>query len=395
MKPVFRMFTLAAGLFCGLAFSASGQQQGLIGKTNFLSYLEEAPPPPPSIQDAARIAYGANILQPDPLALQRVFQPIRDKVERAREQYRQAYAGKYGQGGDAGQASAAVNSNPIVAGMGGVEKVQQMDEAQAEAAARQAAAGYQQDIMQSMGGDMAALYQKMLSDPAYRERFEKMNDQEKAMELQKYMGPASSNNTAPMAPHQMAKRQQSLQSRDKVRDAMEVNEKITAVYQQLQDAAAAFGRAMDEWNATPVSHEEIEAEFNQKYNALPEIVAGEAGRQKDPEQFRLLKLRTAEAHRERAANGLKHHTALYGELKQQYKLAVSDYLDYMSGNSHKVNGDVAGLYDGTNTELAVIDFEISLLGLAEGLAKWSEELTQEAASWEKYYQETLAAFGQR
>ena len=400
MKPLFKLAGMAAMFCLGLVFSASAQIQ--IGKTNFLPYLDEVPPPSPSLNDAARMAYGSNVMQPDARALERAFQPIRDKVDRAQEQYRQAFAGKYQLAGMEEQAyaqvKANVNDNPIVSRMGGVDNVRQMSQQEAEASARQAAAAYQQDIMQStMGGntDMAALYQKMLSDPAYRERFDKMSDGEKAAVLQQYMGPASSNNITPMTSEQMARQQQTLKARDKVTDAMEVNAEITRIYQMLEDARAAYGLALEARKAAAQSHQQIDAEYARKYNAIPEIIAGEAGRQKDPVQFRQLQLSTAEAHREQAARNLKYYSGLYEELKQQYKAAITAYTGYMAQNSHKVNGDINGLYDGTNTELAVLNFELGLLGLAKGLAEVSEEVLSEEAYWEKFYQETQATYSGR
>src|SRR5439155_25907489 len=66
---------------------------------------------------------------------------------------------------------------------------------EAQQAAIQAAGDYQQSLAGApgnapSGGGMQAMMQRMMNDPAYQERFEKMTKQEQEAEVRKYMGNA-------------------------------------------------------------------------------------------------------------------------------------------------------------------------------------------------------------
>ncbi|MFN7116573.1 MAG: hypothetical protein ACK4TA_07205 [Saprospiraceae bacterium] len=365
-------------------------QQALIGKTNFPTYIEEAPGLPATLEEAAKWYYGANqFLQPDHTGFQQRFQPFYDKMERIGEQYKQAYGNKIdafnAQQGEAGiqqMMAAEVNKNPIIAQMGGIEKVQNMSEAEAKAAALQAANQYMQNPGIESAG-MTALYQKVMSDPAYAARFEKMSDKEKEAELRKYMA-----NDAPVAntPQRQQALAQQQTEQQKVQNSMEINQFLTDMHVKLSNVQMAMETEFAAVTTGANNHHAIEEAHGKKLKLIPIVELGEYGHDHDPAKVQALRLETLTKHRTQATAELKQYQALLSKLRTQYKLITTEYLAFIKQNAHKINGNPEDLYKGTNTELAVASFEMSLLSLATDISKHAEQLTAEVAHWEGEYQ---------
>ncbi len=401
MKTIQIRLTLSAVAVCMTVWSSFAQTSPL-GKTDFHAFIEAAPGLPNSIEEAARRTYGTNPLQPDALALEKFFQGFYSKVESAEKQY-ETYANKLQAYGESQSESdwkqksyAESDKNPILRQMGGAEKVSQMSEQEAEAAARQAAAQYMQDPFAANGiqsAGMTALYQKIISDPAYAAKFEKMSEKEKEAELRKYMA-----NDEPQVktPQQMAQEhkqfEQQQRQKNEVLNAMEINQKITDIQMQIQEVATKFGETVAAVDNARGNHADIDADYRREYSKIPEVVMGEAGRVKDPEQVKKLALATATKHRAFAVSALKQYGPALSELRSKYKQICSEYLSYLSKNGYKVNGNMNDLFAGTNTEVNLVNLELSLLSLSRHLAKESEQLTSEVAGWEKNYLETKATY---
>lgn len=369
-------------------------QQALIGKTNFATYIDEAPGLPATLEEAAKWYYGNNnFVQPDYNGFQQRYQPFYNKIDRLTEQYKQVYGAKIEayneQQGEAGirrNMEAEVNKNPIVAQMGGVEKIQNMSEEEAKAAALQASAQMMQNPgMQSAG--MTALYQKVVSDPAYAARFEKMSDKEKEAELRKYMAGDQVQAKTPqqMAQAQQARDQQSKASND-VANALEINQFLTDLQTKLMQTQDALAQEFAAVETAANGHDAIESEFASKLKAIPVVELGEYGRDHDPAKVKVLKMETVTKHRNQAITELKQNQVLLNKLKNYYKQVISEYSTYIQKNADKINGDPAALYNGTNTELAVANFEMSLLSLATDIAQRSQHITSDLAHWEAEYQ---------
>lgn len=389
---------LAAAAIMIAAVQASSQQlipNSLLGTADIPSYIEAAPGLAPSLAETARRAYGGNYLQPDHQSMDNFYGPAEEKIRQVQQRYEDFYRNKFGSTApDMEAITQEIGRNPIVKGMGGVSAVQNMSQEEAEAAARQSASQYMADPFAANGVNspgMTALYQKMMSDPAYAKRFEKMSEQERMAELQKYMAgdPVVAN-----TPERIQQTNERMARRNKVTDAMEINEKLTEMHQQIYAVANAHAEGLRAIDSQPGNHTEINEDFNAKYNALPEIIAGEAGRQKDPELEKKLRTETAIRHRERAAANLKQYTVLLEELKAQYKQIAVSYMEFIAANAQRVNCDPAGLYDGTNTELSLANFESSLIGLGLALIKESRDHTRSLASYEQHYQEVMRSYGE-
>lgn len=393
----------AAGIFFALALQTvpapAQNSSSPLGKTDFAAFYTEAPLPPPNTAEAARRTYGADWRNPDHFALDNYYKPFNDKVERAAEAYKQHYANKtqayYDTQSEAtirAQAAAQANQNPILASMGGVEKVSQMSEAEARAAAQKASAEYMADPFAANGIEsdgMTALYQKIIGDPAYAARFEKMSEKEKEVELRKYMANDKPRvkTQAQMDQQHREFEQQTLQG-NKVRAAMEFQQSIAAFNARVQEIQSRYIRERNERLNAPGNHTEIEADFSKKYALIPEVVYGEYGRDKDIEQLTKLKLETATRHQAFAAVILKQDIEALNNLKASLKSLAAEYTQYFHAHKQDINGNMTDQIQGTETESLFAGFEMGLLGLAQDLAKYSKESVQEAAQWERNLLET-------
>lgn len=378
---------------------AQNATPGLIGKTNFSAYIDEAPGLPATVEEAAKRVYGANnFIQPDYAAFEKIYQPFYDKMDGILAQYKAAYGGKIaayneqeGEDGIRQSMEAEVSKNPIIAQMGGVGKIQNMSESEAKVAATQAAASYMQNPgMQSAG--MNALYQKVVSDPAYAARFQKMTEQEKEAELRKYMAGDQVTAKTPqqMAAEQKAREQQN-QQKNEVQNAMEIQQKMTDFQLKLSNVQATCEQEFAAISQSSNNHTAIENEYGKQLKAIPMVELGEYGHDHDPAKVQALKLETVTKHRTLAASELKQYQALLNKLRTEYKKIATEYLTYIHANSQKINGNPADLYKGTQTEWTVAGFEMGLLSLATDVAKHSEQLTKEVAYWEAQYQQVKQA----
>lgn len=382
---------LTAILLTNNSLNAQTGAASPLGKPNFSACLAEVPMPPATTAEAARRAFGANLRNPDHQALDNFYRPSTERTERLLSEYETYYRnrsnGHYANQSEAtmrAQAAAQADQNPILASMGGTEQVMQMSPEQAEAAARQAAAEFTADPFAANGiqsDGMTALYQKIVSDPAYAERFQKMSEKEREAELRKFM---ANDKPAAKTPAQMAQQNQQLQQQrqqsDKVRAAMAFQQQIAAFNQQIQEAQMQFGEGQAEARSAAGNHQAIEADFQVKYAAIPEVVLGE-GREKDPEKEQKLRRETAARHKAFAEKVLKQDLALLVELQAAGQRIAAEYVDFFKAHRHEINGNLADQLNGTETESMLAGFEMSLLGLSLDLAAKAKEATREAAGW--------------
>ncbi|GJM34755.1 MAG: hypothetical protein DHS20C18_37560 [Saprospiraceae bacterium] len=372
-------------------------QQRILGTTDINVYLEEAPGLPNTLQEAAKRAFGANPLLPDLEAMDNFYKPFEDKVNGRIKDYNE-YARNKMQSHQSGtseeayreQAMKDVNSNPIIANMGGYEKVSKMSEEEAKAAATQATAEFVADPfaangMQSAG--MKGLYQKVMSDPEYAKKFEKMSEAERGAELRKFMA-----NDQPMVktPGEMqqehSKFAQQQQDANQIRNAQLIQMKLTEWQQKLSEVGIAYGQKIDEAEQAGNTHKHIDADFQQKYIKIPEVPMGEM-REKDPAIVGPLRLETAEKHKTRATLELKQYAVALNELRVGYQVIASEYLDFIEKNGSKVHDglSVKDIMHGMNTELQLVGFESGLIGAAIELSNRSRELVKKIAMWEQNY----------
>lgn len=393
LKSALALTLVLSNLLPATAFAQ--QPQSILGKTDVHGLLEAVPGMPSSTTEAATRAYGPDIRMYEmPVKLDSLYDPFFKRAGAAHQQLKDGIAIRMKSLPDKTtvekQAKAQVNSNPIVSGMGGIDQIQQMTPAQREAAARQSVAGFQQNLVTGGGRNsptMQAMMQKVMSDPAYRARFMQMSEQEKEAELRKNMGTPQA---VAQSPAQQQQAQQRLQANNEIADSMALQNELRQMAQRLGEIDAAFVTKDQAISKAPGSHEDIGHDIAVKISKVPVVELGEYGRDRDPEKVGALLREQATRDRDRAVLELKQRGALYTQRKAQYKELASAYDIWLKQNIGRINTSMANPLSNTNTELAVAGYEDVLITMSENLAKYSEEVTKEAARYERNYQEKLS-----
>lgn len=398
--PVLRVTVIA--MFVAKAFFLTAQHS-ILGTTDIQGYIRELPELPKTAEAAAIQAYGVNPLMPDNMALEKFYEAFEAKLTQRIAEYQAFAKQKMAQGGATEadyrrETAAMANKNPIVANMGGYDKVSNMNEAEAKAAAEQATAQYMADPFAGSGtqsAGMSALYQKVISDPAYAKKFEKMSDAEKEAELRKYMAndrPATKT-PAETAQYRSQVAQQQSQA-DRIRNAQEIQLKLLEYQQDISAVGMAYGQKMEAIKQAGKSHDAISQEYAKRYNAIPMVSLGEYGHDHDPEKVRPLRLEEAKIQLERAQQELKENTAALAEASKEYQAIIADYLGYLKLNYSKIYGGTTAkdMMEATNTEQPLLSFESGLLGLGLQLSGYAKEITKEAANWQANYLKTLETY---
>lgn len=383
----------ALSLFIGalsLSSTAIAQTSASNGGVGIPACLTEVALPPLTTAEAAYRSFGANLRNPDYQALDNFYQSNTDRIGQILERQSAALKNRL-EAGTAGQdeasmraqAMAMANQNPILAAMGGAENVAKMTPEQAEAAAREAATSYMADPFAASGvqsDGMTALYQKVISDPAYAARFEKMNEQEREAELRKFM--ANDKPQVKTAAQQQQEKQQLAKS-GQIQVAMAFQQQYADLQSQIMDANNRFAEQRNAILTAPGGHSDIDAAYQKKYDAIPEIVMGE-GREKDPEQLQKLNREVAQAHKALAEKLLKRNQMLLTELQDDYQRIMAGYAGFYATYGPQIDpAPVNPLESGTDAETAAIQCEMTLSGLVLSLIDQAKEITREAAEWER------------
>jgi hypothetical protein len=178
MKPVLKRLTFFLLLITTLAaiIAAQTQQSGL-GKVNFAALFNAAPPLPATPAEAAKRTFVPGDANESTAPLETSYEPFNKQIAAARETIQPAVASEQARGeAISQQAVADANSSAVIAGMGGIDKISQMSDEEREKAALQAVGNIPQNsgAPPQAGAGMQAIMQRMMNDPAYAERFEKM-----------------------------------------------------------------------------------------------------------------------------------------------------------------------------------------------------------------------------
>jgi hypothetical protein len=390
MKPTVTRIMLAVLLLTALAaILAAEQPQAVLGKINFATLFDSAPAMPVSTAEASKRTYGTEPnANADTSGLDAFYVAYNKRVADSREVIKPAVEARpANQEAMAQEATAQADNSAIISRMGGTEKISQMNEQEMQQAAMQAAGSYQQSMApqgsQTSGG-MQAVMQRVMNDPAYRERFEKMTPQEQEAEMRKAMGPG-----AHVAEHTAAEEQRAMQAPNEVKRVMAKQNDLNGIYQKILGIDAEFVKKDQAISTAPGSHEQIMQQIQAKIAKIPMVDGGEAGPIPDPVQFRAAQVERATLNRKRAALELQQRTALYAQRKVQYKEVAGSYATWLKQNAAPVSNSTAKLMEEANAEIA-LHCEEELINLAEGLRKYHEQTTRDAAQHERGYQTTMS-----
>jgi hypothetical protein len=391
-----RLMKLTLVLFALAAFAAAGpaeqQSRAVLGKIDHRALLEAVPGIPATTAEAGKRAYGPDIrAQEEPKALDSFYIQFQKQVAAARDVIKEAVANRQRHQEELGQRTTAqAEASPIVSRMGGLEKISEMSEEEQKQAAAQAVGSYQQSLSGApanapSGGGMQAMMERMMNDPAYQERFEKMSKKEQEAELQKYMGNAH----APAPPTgETAAERQAKQATKETAAVMAGQNDLGNIMQRMRAGDAEFANKDKAILATPGGHDQIAKEIDARMQKLPVIGHGEAGDIVDPIKLQALERERATRDRTRATWELQQRAALYAQRKAQYKEVAANYTAWLKKNLGPVSSQTAQMLDDATVKMAV-DCEEQLIGLSEDLAKYTAEATRYAAQHEWSYQKKM------
>jgi hypothetical protein len=372
--------------------AATAQQPSpSLGKTNLHAWIDEAPGLPNSLEEAATRKNG-----------QSVYQPFYDKVQAFKKSYKQDMTGR-AKPDEAEMRSAAeaqassnlarLNSNPVIAQMGGIEKLSQMTPAQRAQLAQQMMQGGTKQSFAAPGGrtstGMQAMMQKVMTDPAYRARYEKMSQQEKEAELRRFM--ASDGVSAPKTTEQIQDEQSQarprLQAANEAAATFAIRQDLQEMMQQRNALDTAFSARDTEITTAKGSHREINEDAAGKLAKIPMVNDSIMGRVHDLQLTATLNKDTAAKHRDRAIWELQQRNALVADQRLKLKDLASSYQHWLKTNQDRINGSTAqeDLLRGANTGIEVAQYEVSFIDAAYDLAKYSEAGNKDAANYQELY----------
>ena len=392
MKLALTKLNLALFVFTALAavLLAEQQPQAVLGRINFAALFDAAPALPASTVEAGKRTYGTDInLSSSTADLSPLYEPFNNRVAAARNVIKGAVDARPAHREALAQRSIAqANDSAIISRMGGVEKISQMSEAEAQQAAAQAVGSHQQSHSGAPGNSsgMQAMTERLLKDPAYQERFEKMSKKEQEAELQKYMGNAN----APTPPAgETAAERRAKQAVNETGAVLAKQNDVAAILQRIQGIDAEFAKK-DQAIATGAgSHEQIAHQTRARIAKIPMVDMGEAGPMPDPAKLNAALREQATLDRNRAALELQQRAALYAERKAKYKEVAASYAAWLKQYRGPISDATANLLNDATADTA-LSCEQELINLAENLRKYNEETTRDAAQYEQGYQKRIS-----
>lgn len=386
--------------FCLLAISAiagSGNNESNLGKTDFQALISAIPAMPSTTDGAYQLAYNRQLNANSNQIMEERFVSFNQKMDLFEQQFSSPYQSKMnkyfqtkGEDGLYRDAKKQANSNTIVQSMGGVDKVQQMSEADSREAEKNAAV--QRAASSSFGLISEEDMKRMMSDPEYAKamsaKFANMTEQQKAALVQQQVtaNPVTFESDEDAAKfHQNYEKQ--LKETQSVKNAMLITQFVSGLQQRISAALAKYDSQMKKMRTSSGNHAELDKLYAVEFSKIPLVEMGE-GMTEDPEQVRALKCKYAQLHRERAGIELAAAETNYKGLLATIRQTHGEYLSFLDENGYRVNGEMSDLMNGTNTEIALAQAEMSIGESITQAAKICYEETSTAAGYEHDFYST-------
>lgn len=335
-------------------FAQSSNKHSLLGKTDLHALLEAAPAIPASVQAAVSRAYGSDIVSPDYQLLEKYYEPLYAKVKTAQQEFER-------------YAVSLQNFQQAEGTAGMTRTVKETNK--------------RTDQLPELPGTRAMM-QKYMSDKAWAARFDAMNEREKEVVMKEFMEAEKKGSSTAAIPVSYNGFEKELKQKNKVISAIDIQDAISGMFLRMEQLTEEYTDKVKTLATEAGGFAALEADYKRSYDQIPLIVMGE-GKDKDPKALRALILQDVALKRARNAEELSRKAIWLTELKAKYKLVVNDYNDLLQKYKGAINGNVKDLYNGTNTELGLAQFEMSLMDLASRLAKFSEQATEAAARTER------------
>lgn len=326
------MFHLAV-LFSLTAVPAFAQP---VGSADAAALIDGLPAPVASLSEAFQKAYAGNASSPD---AKKNYQPVFDKIEKAALENQQCQMQFY-------------QKNPM-----GMRPV---------AAQPSRASAEQQSAMNAATSELA---QKMLTDPAFAQRFSSMSEQEQHSYIAKLMAekgikPATGTpnvNTSPVP-------------------GMDVEwAEICTNYMQSATALNHFQEQMDLQQRYEAKHQEIRDWTEASIKKLPMYSYGEYGHDHDPEQVKAVQKEAMTKHRDVAEAMLKELKPLFVTLRQEARQRITPLNDALKKVDFGKNYDFGIQYT------TVVGAQSLMFQEAHRLLTNEANMMDEVAKWEYEY----------
>ena len=345
------------------------------GEMNLYPVFEEIPGPIPSLPEAKQVNF------------QQRYHSFIEKVEVMQKQLSDMEADHLGNQQTSKaqmmqQSKANANKNVVVQQMGGADAVMNMSEAERKAAAKKAVA----DIKNNPGAvsgvqdaGMNEMMKKIMNDPVYKAKYNKMSDAEKQEELRKYM----TNKTVPRNDEQFEQSMRDRQQANALADLQQLQGRcLTNMQESCKPVSNATKLADDFFGQL---YRDIDRWYSKAAEQLPVVVMGETRERqglgalnKSVAMMRYLVQKKEAATR----------TILWNSLKLRIKLSFGPFNDYIGqfGWGKEKN---KSLVDGSYLEPYVAKAVYSLYDQMIQLTKGAEGLTSTHKGQQEQYEMIL------
>jgi hypothetical protein len=276
------------------------------------------------------------------------------------------------------------NQNVLIQQMGGLEKITQMSENDRKEAAKNAVT-YQASSSALSHFSQAEML-RMANDPSYARnmaaKYNNMTEEEKAKMVRTQMAKSGGNKINEEINAKSA-------ANNAMKNTMDIDNFVATATAELQQAMTAYAHKTGTLRTGPGNHEEIDKMYDQEYRKIP-LIKTIDGVYKNPETVKRLQLKYAQKHKERATIEL---TAIQTEKEKTVaaiKKVIADYHAFLDVNGYKVNGKMTDILNGTNTEISLMQLEMSIEGSIHEMAESSYKENSLASDRERNYQQLLS-----
>jgi hypothetical protein len=268
------------------------------------------------------------------------------------------------------------NKNTFVQQMGGADATMDMSKSERKQSAKETAASIKSNpgaYSSNQNPGMQAMMNRIMSDPQYRDKYNKMTDAQKAEELQKYMG-----NTVEARDDKAF--EQKINDRNQTYSAQNVELLLGRSLKQMEEAAKPYLEGTELANNFFNSvYKQVEDWYMNEFDALP--------LSKSREKIGLSGLMKCKEtilyafHKQEAVT----RTVLWNLFKNNTKIAFGEFNDFI-GNYPWGDKKNASLVDGKYTEAKVAQAIVSLYDGMIGMAQGAERLTRNHKGQQEQYE---------
>ncbi|RFS26946.1 hypothetical protein DVR12_03940 [Chitinophaga silvatica] len=317
----------------------AAQQGGLLGKSNIYALIEEVPAIPATTAIAVSKTFGPNILSEGHGKLEALYQPVRDKATRQRDEIAAYYASRQKKANGTNEelearAKKDINQNQLLAEMGGVDAISKMTPEQAEQAAKKAA------------DKLMAQYSNY---PA----------------------------TAPARPIAS-----DLKQRDAAGATMQIIEKLGDIRKRIVAIQERLDNNIKSLQQSPGNFNQIAKEYKEKWDKIPVVLMGEV-RDKDPAKTKALIAEYVEKYKSRNSYELSKIGEWFNDARAKYKVELNEYYQLLEKYEKELSSKLGDPYHRSNMESSLANFESDLITIPVYLADVSQKTTQTTAIMER------------